>query len=198
MAIQNKAEIKAYYESHDKSAKEVANIFRISYRTLAHWIKSEGWVKGGAIEAISVEVINDSLTNHRLSTFLGHKKQQLKDQIASNLSANELDSMILNNLLESSTDELLLKAMNLNFINKNILLSAIIAKDELFRLVAHNKASGAKPDPMVIACAEKTARMFEGLKVSLYGRDAQVGAAQLENDYAKLSTDELLKLLENS
>lgn len=198
MAIQNKAEIKAYYESHDKSAKQVAKIFDIAYRTLSHWIKKEGWIKGGAIEAISVEVINDSLTNHRLSTFIGSKKQQLKEQIATNLSANELDSMILNNLLESSTDELLLKAMNLNFINKNILLSAIIAKDELLRLLAHNKATNAKPDPMIIACAEKTARLFEGLKITLYGRDAQLQHSQLENDFTKLSTDELLKLLENS
>lgn len=194
MAIQNKAEIKAYYETHDTKAKEVAKIFNIAYRTLANWIAKEGWERGAAIKEIEAEVLNDNLTNHRLSTFLGSKKQELKKQIAGNIDVNELDSMIVNNLLESSTDELLLKAMNLNFINKNILLSAMIAKDELLRLVAFNK--GGKPDPMIIACAEKTARMFEGLKVSLYGKEVLREAEGVENDYSKLSTNELLALLE--
>ncbi|WP_243555381.1 hypothetical protein [Helicobacter cinaedi] len=66
----------------------------------------------------------------------------------------------------------------------------MIAKDELLRLVAFNK--GNKPDPMIIACVEKTARMFEGLKVSLYGREVET----IENDYSKFSTNELLALLE--
>ncbi|WP_243555379.1 hypothetical protein [Helicobacter cinaedi] len=121
MAIQNKAEIKAYYETHDTKAKEVAKIFNIAYRTLANWIVKEGWERGAAIKEIEAEVLNDNLTNHRLSTFLGSKKEELKKQIAEKIDVNELDSMIVNNLLESSTDELLLKAMNLNFINKKYL-----------------------------------------------------------------------------
>ncbi|KAA8603157.1 hypothetical protein CGP82_08635, partial [Campylobacter sp. LR185c] len=41
MAIQNKAEIRIYYESNKKSAKEVAKYFNISYRTLMYWVKNE-------------------------------------------------------------------------------------------------------------------------------------------------------------
>lgn len=194
MAVKNKAEIKAYYQTHDASAKEVAKIFNVAYRTLANWIAKEQWEKGSAIKSIQAEVLSDSLTNHRLSTFIGSKKQELKAQIASNLNTQELDSMIVDNLLESSTDELLLKAMNLNFINKNILLSAMIAKDELLRLVAYNK--GGKPDPVIIACAEKTAKMFESLKISLYGREVTRERENIDNDFTKLSTQELLSMIE--
>ncbi|STP14305.1 Uncharacterised protein [Helicobacter cinaedi] len=54
------AEIKAYYETHNTKAKEVAKIFNIAYRTLANWIAKEGWEKGAAIKEIEAEVLNKS------------------------------------------------------------------------------------------------------------------------------------------
>lgn len=198
MAVKNKAEIRAYYESKHIKLKDLAKKFNVSYRTLAHWVKVEKWESAKAIKDIDMQVLNHDLTQHKLSSFMGAKRQEIKEKIAQNLQGIDIDKTIMDNLLETSTDELLLKAMNLNFINKNILLSAIIAKDELFRLVSFNKLAGHKPDPMIIACAEKTARIFETLKVSLYGKEAIYTDKNINNDYEKLSTDELLKLINES
>ncbi|TSA78776.1 hypothetical protein FNE76_08120, partial [Helicobacter mehlei] len=112
---------------------------------------------------MQVEVLKDELTNHGVETFLGAKKQEIKQSIKENLKHIEIDPIVLECITETSSDELLLKAMNLHFINKNILLAAIIAKDELLKMVRNN-LENAKGNPVIIAAAEKVARMFSDLK----------------------------------
>lgn len=51
--IQNKQEIKVYFETHNIEPKEVAKLYNIKYRTLMHWIKEEGWERGKALQNLS-------------------------------------------------------------------------------------------------------------------------------------------------
>ncbi|WP_104685434.1 hypothetical protein [Helicobacter bizzozeronii] len=188
-----KEQMRAHYESHDISLKELGALYQVPYRTLVRWKNNEKWEAKRAQARVQVEVIKDKLTNHQLNTFLGAKKQEIKDSIKQNLKHLDIDPIVLECITETSSDELLLKAMNLHFINKNILLAAIIAKDELLKMVRNN-LENAKGNPVIIAAAEKVAKMFSELKISLFGKDNTLPQESLENDYSKMTTQELLKL----
>ncbi|WP_233709845.1 DUF1804 family protein [Helicobacter salomonis] len=157
-----KAQVRAYYETHEVSLKQVAKLFNVPYRTIAHWARHQKWQSYQALQNIQVEVLKDELTQHKLHNFLGAKKQEIKDSIRENLKHIEVDPIVMECILETSSDELLLKAMNVHYINKNILLAAIIAKDELLKMVRHN-LENAKGNPLIIAAAEKVAKMFSEL-----------------------------------
>ncbi|CRF40801.1 terminase [Helicobacter ailurogastricus] len=192
-----KAEAKAYYETHDVDFKELAKFFEVSEGTMKKWAQEEGWEPCKARKEVEVEVITDSMLDHSIDTFIGAKKEQIKDSIRERLQDADLDPIVLEALLETSSDELLMKAMNLNYINKNILLSAIIAKDELMRMVRYN-ANNPKGNPVIIAAAEKVAKMFADLKISLFGKEqSTLVAPKPDNDYSKMTTDELLKIANN-
>ena len=195
MAITNKAEIRAYFETHNQTPKEVAARFGISYRTLAHWIKSESWERARALQGVKAEVVRDELLQKSLGSVLDTGANKIKRQIRANLGslAGELDSMILNNLLDSSTDEILLQAMSSKFIQSNIALSTIIAKNELMVLMQDKGGSG---DPMVIACAEKVAKMFADMQTLLYGKEPAITKIEArENTLESMSEQELLALI---
>lgn len=195
MAITNKAEIRAYFETHNQTPKEVAARFGISYRTLAHWIKSESWERARALQGVKAEVVRDELLQKSLGSVLDTGANKIKRQIRANLGslAGELDAMILNNLLDSSTDEILLQAMSSKFIQSNIALSTIIAKNELMVLMQDKGGSG---DPMVIACAEKVAKMFADMQTLLYGKEPAITKIEArENTLESMSEQELLALI---
>ncbi|WP_240451802.1 hypothetical protein [Helicobacter sp. L8] len=188
-----KPQVRAYYETHDVSLKEVAAHFKIPYRTICYWSQKEKWQRYQAVQSVQVEVLRDELTQHNLNTFLGAKQEEIKDVLRENLKHIKADPIVMECILETSSDELLLKAMNLHFINKNILLAAIIAKDELLKMVRNNLGN-AKGNPVIIAAAEKVAKMFSDVKISLYGRESVVIQESAENDYSKMTTEELLRL----
>ena len=104
--------------------------------------------------------------------------------------------MTLHNVLDSSTNEILLKALGISFLNANIAQSAILAKDELLKY-NDKRLQSDKPDPMFIACAEKVAKMFSDLKTSVYGKNITIETTQ-NNNIKDLSTDELLALLDQN
>ena len=187
--------IRAYFETHNQTPKEVAARFCISYRTLAHWIKSESWERARALQGVKAEVVRDELLQKSLGSVLDTGANKIKRQIRANLGslAGELDQMILNNLLDSSTDEILLQAMSSKFIQSNIALSTIIAKNELMVLM---QAKGGSGDPMVIACAEKVAKMFADMQTLLYGKEPAITKIEArENTLESMSEQELLALI---
>ncbi|CRF50321.1 hypothetical protein HHE06_01450 [Helicobacter heilmannii] len=189
-----KVECKAYYETHQISLTDLAKQFGVSAQTVGKWAKEGKWEPYKVAKEVEVEVLTDSMLTHSVDTFIGSKKEEIKDSIRSKLQEANLDPIVLEALLETSSDELLMKAMNLNYINKNILLSAVIAKDELMRMVAYN-ADNPKGNPVIIGAAEKVAKMFADLKISLFGKEQGVlPAPQMQNDYSKMTTDELLQL----
>ncbi|NDJ26369.1 hypothetical protein DMB95_00145 [Campylobacter sp. MIT 12-8780] len=194
--IANKDEIRAYFEMNDENAKQVALKFDVKYRTLAHWIKSEGWQRAKAIKPIKAEVLRDELLQNELFSVQNAKKEQLKGLIKSRLSTQsttKLDQLVLDNLLEHSTDKILLEAMSVNFIQKNIALSALIAKDELLRMQRLKRED--KSDPLIIASAEKVAKIFLDLKTCLYGKEHIIIENHSNTDLSQLSNAELNALL---
>ncbi|STP13784.1 hypothetical protein [Helicobacter cinaedi] len=85
--------------------------------------------------------------------------------------------------------------MSVNFIQKNIALCAILAKDHLLRL-AHNDNGDPKNSPIFIACAEKVAKIFADMKTQIYGKDTTLLQDQSVVEYEKLTLQELNALIE--
>ena len=196
MAHKNKDLIKAYYETHNEEAKEVAKRFEIPLRTLNYWILTESWQKASALNGITQEVISKDLVKKEFGTALARESEIIKEKIRYNLgdTAFKVDSMILENMLEDSTEKLLLGAMTLNYIQHNIALSTLIARDELLRLKAKS-ADTDKPDVMVIASAEKVHKMFLDMINAMFGKDALAITNNSEVDFENMSEAELNALL---
>lgn len=189
--IKNKDEIKLYYQTHSASTKEVAQHFNVSYRTLAHWIKSEGWSKVEVLE--NSQTLKNELVQENIHSVLDIAKVKLKNEIRMQVDTSNLDRDTLYNVLDSSANEMILKALGITFINANIAHAAVLAKDELLKYNT-KRMHNDKPDPMFIACAEKVAKIFSDLKTSVYGKTINVENTQ-ENEIEKMSTDELLRIL---
>lgn len=102
--ITNKEEIKAYYELNDEKAKAISEKFKVNYRTLMHWIKSENWQRAKCKQAVQIEVLQDDLLKKELGTIKDLKARQIKQSLRENLSENGLDDIILNNLLDASQE----------------------------------------------------------------------------------------------
>ncbi|TLD94637.1 hypothetical protein LS71_009290 [Helicobacter jaachi] len=194
MAIHNKKEIEIFYKTHNLSIKEVALHFQMSYRTLAHWVKSEGWQMGSAIE--NVQVLKEDIVRKNITKSLQIAKDNIKDEIRHNLGecANELDSLLLDNLLASSTEELLLRVMSLEHIHKNLALLSAVAKDNLLKIA--RDAKNAQERAMVIACAEKVGKMYESLQSAIYGKNLTINSTNSANKRLEdLSNEELESLI---
>ena len=194
MAIENKNEIRAYFELNTDSPKQVAARFKISYRTLMHWIKNEGWVRGKARACIEPQVLSNELLKKEFASVRAISSENIKQGLRANLSPScALDELVLNNMLEQTTEKLLLDVVSLDFVQKNIALSALIAKDELMRAVALRDEN--KPDFAIVAAAEKVNNIFTNLGLSLFGKAAFEKNVKLgENDFEKMSEAELLQL----
>lgn len=193
--IKNKLEIKIYYETHHIKPKELAKMFNVKYRTIIEWINKEGWEEAKTLKQIPKEAVQGELLKKEFGTAMQLASQKTKQAIKENLGdeAYEINAMILDNMLDSSTEELLLSAMNANYIQKNIALSAIIAKDELMKMLRLRRDDRA--EPAIIACAEKVNKLFLDMQFALYGKE--VPTDNIINDYENLSTEELLKTLKN-
>lgn len=184
----NKKEIEIFYKTHNLSIKEVAAHYDVPYRTLAHWVKKEGWECASAIK--DVKHHRSALVESHADKVLDIAQVKMKNEIRANLGdVSDLDSVILDNLLQSSTDEILLKAMNINFIQKNITLCAVLAKAQLLNLIHSPLASDPKNAPIVIGCAEKVSKIFTDMKLQLYGKEVQVSSSG--TDFKNMSNEEL-------
>lgn len=191
--IKNKNEIKAFYLTHNLSIKDVAKHFDISYRTLAHWVKSEEWEAGSAVNHINIQ--DKDIINNNANRVLDIAQVKIKNQIESALSPIDLDITIKENLLQTSTDEILLKTMTINYIQKNIALSAVLAKDALLRLASAQKLNPQpQNEPILIACAEKCAKIFTDMQNAIYGKNYN-NEEKNTNDLSTLSIAELNAIL---
>lgn len=194
MAIQNKAEIRAYFELNDDSCKDVAKRFNVNYRTLMHWVKNECWEKGKFTKGIKPEIIRDDLLQKEQFSLTAAASSRLKRQMLSQMGdgASALDDAILNAMLDERSEKLLLEAMSLNFIQKSLAETAIIAKAQLKELL-NRQSENFKPAESVILiqAAEKVANMLTNLQTALYGKDAKIQTIGKIEDYSKLTNAEL-------
>ena len=124
MAIKNKNEIKVYFELNDEPLKEVAKRFKVNYRTLAHWVKTENWQRGKFAENIKCEVVRDELLQKESFNVISANESKIKRELTSLVAAENsgIDALVLKNMIDKKTDEILMQAMGISFINKNIAL----------------------------------------------------------------------------
>ena len=193
MAYNNKNEIKLYFESNNDTPKVVAERFKIKYRTLMFWIKSENWERGKYQKAIKTELVADELLQKEHFSIQNATASKIKAQMLENMGAeaSKINEACLNAMLEEASDKLLLEAMSVNFIQKNIAQTCLIAKNELLELIAQKKEG--KADVMIIAAAEKLQNMFANLQTSIYGKEPPKQVLQVDEntDFSKLSNAEL-------
>lgn len=195
MAVKNKAEIKLYFELNDQTPKEVAKHFKMSYRTLAHWIKNEGWERGKFSKDIQSNLSADELLNKENFSLISASESKVKRELLTNIGgeANGVNGLILDNMLDKRTDELLMNALGISFINKNIALMALIAKDETMRILKLRKET--EPSPLLVGSAEKTAKIFSDLKDSAFGKDAKISVNVNQNDDLENLSDAELRAI---
>lgn len=197
--ISNKDEIKIYYELNNDKPKVVAERFKIKYRTLMHWIKSERWEQGKHAKSITPELISNELLQKEHFSIQNATASKIKRQMLDGLSEHsKVSEACLNAMLDEASDKLLLEAMSVNFIQKNIAQTALIAKNELLQLLEQKKEG--KADPLIIGAAEKVQAMLISLQTTIYGKEPPKMPLNVDEntDYSKLSTAELKEILRQS
>lgn len=191
--IANKAEIRIFYETHELKPKEVSTHFNISYRTLAHWIKTEGWERGIALKALQTANLNKKLLKKEFASTLSIESKKIKDTLKENIShTTELSTELKDSLLDLVSEEVLLQALTTQALQKNIIQMAMIGKAELLRILKNREDS--KGDAMIIACAEKVEKMFIDAQNCFYGKSATMAIIDVstnDTDLTTLSTAEL-------
>ena len=194
-----KERVRFYYETHFDENKEVAKKFNISYRTLMVWINKENWEKGKGVKKVLESDIKENLIKKEFGTIIDVTSKKIKENVKANLGNTyyDLNELVRSNLLDSLSDELLMKAMGINFLQKNMALGALIAKDELTRMLSLRKDD--KANPTLIVCAEKYVNILSTLQKSFYSNsDASLNlnVINVSEDLSKLSEKELLERIE--
>ncbi|GAA8560144.1 hypothetical protein HpBT283_10250 [Helicobacter pylori] len=151
------------------------------------------WEKKKIINEATV-ILEDKLTKDKMSLFLDTKKEEVKKALRQSLENLDLDPVVMEAIAETSSDELILKAMNTAYIKKQILFCAIVARGELIKMI---KRAGdkVKDNINIIIAAEKVSRLFIDAGVSLFGKEQiQVVEANNNNNIAQMNMSELIAL----
>lgn len=198
IAKEEKEKIRLYYETHLIAPKEVSKIFNVNYRTLMIWIKNEKWKQGKALEKAGTKNIKQELLKKEFGSILHLNKEQIKQNLKDNLNPKDyenLDSFSLDDILEGLSDELIFKMLNVEFLHKEMMKTALIAKEELLRMRFLRKEN--QINPAIISCAEKYNNILGNIQKNLY--DDKILSKTLNNPLEKeiesLSTEELFKLV---
>ncbi|OPG62303.1 terminase [Helicobacter pylori] len=139
-------------------------------------------------------VLEDKLTTDKMGLFLDTKKEELKEVLKQSLEKLDLDHVVVEAIAETSSDELILKAMNTTYIKKQILFCAIVARGELIKMI---KRAGdkVKDNISIIVAAEKVSKLFIDAGVSLFGKEKIQSVEIKENsDYRQMNISELIAL----
>lgn len=200
MAYPNKDEIKLYFELNNEAPKQVAERFKVKYRTLMWWIKSEGWERGKHSKAIKPEVVRDEMLQKEHFSLQNATTNKIKNQMRSFIGAqaDTINEACLNAMLDEASEKLLLEAMSVNFIQKNIAQAALLAKNEFLELIRHKQTG--KDEPLIIGAAEKLQNMFANLQTAIYGKEPPKAFLNVDEntDFSKLSNEELQAIINGS
>ncbi|WRC74989.1 terminase [Helicobacter pylori] len=193
---ENKAilkEIRAMYETHGLSINALSKKYGVSVSLIRKFKIRDKWEKRKIINE-AAEVLQDKLTIDKMGLFLDTKKQELKENLKKSLDHLDLDPVVMEAIAETSSDELILKAMNASYIKKQILFCAIVARGELIKMI---KRAGdkVKDNINIIVAAEKVSKLFIDAGVSLFGKE-QIQAVEIKenSDYGKMNITELMAL----
>ena len=188
-----KKEIRTYYESHYLDIKEVAEAFKVNQRTLYNWIQTENWEKGKLVKNVEAKAITKKLLGDKgVLDQINMTKEAIKANMKNNMQG--LYRIYEERILDTTADELLLKAMSETFINTQITKTALIAQSEFNRLASLSVQSSS-PNPKVIQAAKDVVSIFVDMKKSLFPNqdNTQINIQNILNNGA-LSKEEIAAL----
>ncbi|PUD06510.1 terminase [Helicobacter pylori] len=193
---ENKAilkEIRAMYETHGMSINALSRKYGVSVSLIRKFKMRDKWEKKKIINEAAV-VLEDKLTMDKMGLFLDTKKQELKENLKKSLEHLDLEPVVMEAIAETSSDELILKAMNAAYIKKQILFCAIVARGELIKMI--KKAGDKVKDNInIIVAAEKVSKLFIDAGVSLFGKEQiQIIENKENNNYRQMNMSELIAL----
>ncbi|UOS13675.1 terminase [Helicobacter pylori] len=186
-------EIRAMYETHGLSLNALSKKYCVSVNLLRKFKIRDKWEKK-KIANEAATVLKDKLTTDKMGLFLDTKKEEVKEVLKQSLENLDLDPVVVEAIAETSSDELILKAMNTAYIKKQILFCAIVARGELIKMI--KKAGDKVKDNInIIMAAEKVSKLFIDAGVSLFGKE-QIQAIEYKenNDYRQMNITELIAL----
>ncbi len=193
-------EIRAMYETLGMSIRELAQKYKISEPNLRYIKMRQNWQKRRITKQLEEkevkEILGDKLTEKNMDLFLDTKKEEVKEVLKQSLDHLNLDPIVLEAITETTSDELLLKAMNTAYIKKQILFCAVVARGELIKMIKRaSLTSNEKDSANIIVAAEKVSKLFIDAGVSLFGREQiQVIETSNENNIAQMNMSDLLAL----
>lgn len=193
-------EIRAMYETLGMSIKELAQKYKMNESNLMHIKKRQNWQKYRITKQLKKkeikEILGDKLTEKNMDLFLDTKKEQVKEVLKQSLENLDLDPIVVEAIAETSSDELILKAMNTAYIKKQILFCAIVARGELIKMIKRASLTNNEKDSAnIIVAAEKVSKLFIDAGVSLFGKEQiQVIEANTENNITQMNISDLLAL----
>ncbi len=186
-------EIRAMYETHGLSLNALSKKYCVSVNLIRKFKIRDKWEKK-RITNKAADILEDKLTTDKMDLFLDTKKEEVKEVLKQSLERLDLDPVVVEAIAETSSDELILKAMNTAYIKKQILFCAIVARGELIKMI--KKAGDKVKDNInIIMAAEKVSKLFIDAGVSLFGKE-QIQAIECKenNDYRQMNITELIAL----
>ncbi|WP_231180598.1 DNA-binding protein [Helicobacter pylori] len=190
-------EIRAVYETLGMSIRELAQKYNINEANLRYIKTRQNWQKRRITKQLEEkEILGDKLTEKNMDLFLDTKKEEVKETIKQSLEHLNLDPIVLEAITETTSDELLLKAMNTAYIKKQILFCAIVARGELIKMIKRASLTNNEKDSAnIIVAAEKVSKLFIDAGVSLFGKEQiQVIETNNNNNIAQMNMSDLLAL----
>ncbi len=197
-------EIRAMYETLGMSIKELAKKYNFNENYLRYIKTRQNWVKRRITKDLEEkevkEILGDKLTEKNIDLFLDTKKEEVKGALKQSLDHLNLDPIVLEAITETTSDELLLKAMNTAYVKKQILFCAVVARGELIKMIKKASLTNNEKDSAnIIVAAEKVSKLFIDAGVSLFGKEQiQVIETNSNNDVAKMNMSDLLALANSS
>ncbi|PAF51974.1 hypothetical protein [Helicobacter sp. 13S00477-4] len=201
MAHKSKEQIKAYYQTNFIEVEDLAKIFKIPKRTLYQWIKKEGWVSGAALPNNPISA-ND-LIKDEFASRLTKAKDNIQEDIKNNLINQGISEIIATASAKKASDNLLLKAMSLEFLDSKATESLLIGKNAFERFVSTN-INHPSAQQKIITMAKNMVEMYSQVKSTIYGKSPEVSVqiANInpanESEFKNLSDKELLELIHKS
>ncbi len=197
-------EIRAMYETLGMSVKELAKKYRMNENYLRYIKTRQNWVKRRITKDLEEkevkEILGDKLTEKNMDLFLDTKKEEVKEVLKQSLDHLNLDPIVLEVITETTSDELLLKAMNTAYIKKQILFCAVVARGELIKMIKKASLTNNEKDSAnIIVAAEKVSKLFIDAGVSLFGKEQiQVIESNQNTNLAQMNMSDLLALVNSS
>ncbi|MGL2847246.1 DNA-binding protein [Helicobacter pylori] len=193
-------EIRAMYETLGMSIRELAQKYKMNEANLMYIKKRQNWQKCRIAKQLEEKeikkILGDKLTEKKMDLFLDTKKEEVKEKIKQSLEHLNLDPIVLEAITETTSDELLLKAMNTAYIKKQILFCAVVARGELIKMIKRASLTNNEKDSVnIIVAAEKVSKLFIDAGVSLFGKEQiQVVESHQNTNLAQMNMSDLLAL----